>query len=144
MRTDVEEVLKHYQRFALEFSHTPHIVRLEVRAQGRLVPNTDQESLEIEALHNVCDLYLWLAQRFPGSFPDAKAAAAEAAHAARLVDSFLAKGGKRLIRAQEVEGEEEEEEEEEEEGDGKWEWEEEDWEQGADDNNEKEHTYRRL
>ena len=44
---------------------------VRVPTQEDLEEVTTQKILELEGLHKVCEAYLWLAMRFPASFPDA-------------------------------------------------------------------------
>lgn len=91
---DNAEVIKYYRTFAEQFSSQSR-VSLPIRLERRPIPTSEEELLEVEGLHNVCDLYLWLAQRFQTSFPDKERAIEQAALASNLVNAFLAQGGRR-------------------------------------------------
>lgn len=56
------KVLHAYQRYVMAFASTSSTVHLGVSVSGRDIPQSEEELLDVEALHNVCDLYQWLAQ----------------------------------------------------------------------------------
>ena len=58
----------------------------------RFPPSAPQDVLELTDLcvkHNICDLYLWLAHRFPGNFVERELALRQKAHAIGLIQQGL-------------------------------------------------------
>lgn len=67
------------------------IVRLrEIFTPGTLeVPRTPNELKDLESIHKVLDLYVWLGFRLEDSFPDHELAASQKAICGRLIEDFL-------------------------------------------------------
>jgi len=65
-----------FHDFARDFAQDAH-VRFPEFAPAALPPDvTARYIFELEELHKVCDVYHWLAGRFPQAFCDAEAASA--------------------------------------------------------------------
>ncbi|KAK3040549.1 hypothetical protein RJ639_028995 [Escallonia herrerae] len=71
------------------------IVRLrEMFTPGTLqVPKTSTALKELESIHKVLDLYVWLSFRLEESFPDQKLAASQKAICSSLIEEFLERQG---------------------------------------------------
>ncbi|GLT78551.1 hypothetical protein SLA2020_500820 [Shorea laevis] len=71
------------------------IVRLqEIFTPGALrVPKTYSKMKELESIHQVLDLYIWLSFRFEDSFPDHKLASSQKATCSLLIEDFLERLG---------------------------------------------------
>ncbi|CAN0857048.1 DExH-box ATP-dependent RNA helicase DExH16, mitochondrial [Linum grandiflorum] len=71
------------------------LVRLkEIFTPGSLkVPKTPIELQELESVHKVLDLYVWLSYRLDDSFPDRELAASQKAICSMLIEEFLERFG---------------------------------------------------
>ncbi|XP_011030658.1 PREDICTED: ATP-dependent RNA helicase SUPV3L1, mitochondrial isoform X2 [Populus euphratica] len=71
------------------------IVRLkEIFTPGTLkVPKTESALKELESIHKVLDLYVWLSFRLEDSFPDRELAASQKAICGLLIEEFLERFG---------------------------------------------------
>ncbi|GKV19640.1 hypothetical protein SLEP1_g29869 [Rubroshorea leprosula] len=71
------------------------IVRLrEIFTPGTLqVPKTHGKLKELESIHKVLDLYIWLSFRFEDSFPDHELASSQKAACSMLIEEFLERLG---------------------------------------------------
>lgn len=71
------------------------IVRLrEIFTPGMLqVPKTQTALRELESIHKVLDLYVWLSFRLEDAFPDSKLAASQKAICSLLIEEFLERLG---------------------------------------------------
>ncbi|GLT78570.1 hypothetical protein SLA2020_501000 [Shorea laevis] len=71
------------------------IVRLqEIFTPGALrVPKTHGKMKELESIHQVLDLYIWLSFRFEDSFPDHELASSQKATCSMLIEDFLERLG---------------------------------------------------
>ncbi|OVA05418.1 Helicase [Macleaya cordata] len=71
------------------------IVRLkEIFTPGTLqVPKTQNELKELESIHKVLDLYVWLSFRLEDSFPDREVAASQKSMCSLLIEEFLERLG---------------------------------------------------
>ncbi|XP_071735855.1 DExH-box ATP-dependent RNA helicase DExH16, mitochondrial [Rutidosis leptorrhynchoides] len=81
-----------------QFAHTyakTRIVRLrEIFTPGTLkVPKTQAELKELESIHKVLELYVWLSYRFDDSFPDQELAASQKSICGMLIEDFLERLG---------------------------------------------------
>nr|XP_043624518.1 DExH-box ATP-dependent RNA helicase DExH16, mitochondrial [Erigeron canadensis] len=81
-----------------QFAHTyakTRIVRLrEIFNPGTLkVPKTQTELKELESIHKVLELYVWLSFRFDDSFPDQELAASQKSICGLLIEHFLEGSG---------------------------------------------------
>ncbi|KAK6913969.1 Suv3, C-terminal domain 1 [Dillenia turbinata] len=67
------------------------IVRLrEIFTPGTLhIPKTHMELQELESIHKVLDLYVWLSFRFEDAFPDHELASSQKAICSMLIEEFL-------------------------------------------------------
>ncbi|KAL1220666.1 DExH-box ATP-dependent RNA helicase DExH16 [Cardamine amara subsp. amara] len=82
-------------QFAQNFSKTGVVRLTEILAPDRVkVPKTPTELKELESLHKVFDLYVWLSIRLEDSFPDREVAASQKSICNKLIEQFLA--GNRL------------------------------------------------
>ncbi|KAL0367336.1 UNVERIFIED_CONTAM: ATP-dependent RNA helicase SUV3, mitochondrial [Sesamum radiatum] len=81
-------------QFAQSYSKT-RIVRLkEIFTPGTLkVPKTHNALKELESIHKVLDLYVWLGLHLEDSFPDRELAASQKAICSMLIEEFLGGGG---------------------------------------------------
>ncbi|CAN8232076.1 unnamed protein product [Cochlearia groenlandica] len=79
-----------FAQFAQKFSKTG-IVRLkEILAPDKVkVPKTPIELKELESIHKVLDLYVWLGLRLEESFPDREVAASQKSICNLLIEQFL-------------------------------------------------------
>ncbi|XAR57268.1 RNA helicase [Bertholletia excelsa] len=76
------------------------IVRLrEIFTPGTIqVPKTQNALKELESIHKVLDLYVWLSFRFEDAFPDREVAASQKAICGLLIEEFLERLGlERLV-----------------------------------------------
>jgi hypothetical protein len=142
--TDDNQVLTAFHRFARSFAFDGH-VRLQVdvsdsgldsldiaavlssssgtKSKSTWFPKTEEECLAVESAHKICDLYLWLGNRFPASFPEIDEAVRQSSEASRLLNLYLESGGRggrvpKVRSGQEHEEEEEDEDENEDEEEG--------------------------
>uniref|UniRef100_A0A5B7BG96 ATP-dependent RNA helicase SUV3 C-terminal domain-containing protein n=1 Tax=Davidia involucrata TaxID=16924 RepID=A0A5B7BG96_DAVIN len=71
------------------------IVRLrEIFTPGTLqVPKTQTALKELESIHKVLDLYVWLSFRLEDSFPDHELASSQKAICSMLIEEFLERLG---------------------------------------------------
>ncbi|KAI4317875.1 hypothetical protein L6164_025706 [Bauhinia variegata] len=71
------------------------LVRLrEIFTPGTLkVPKTQSELKELESIHKVLDLYVWLSFRLEDSFPDRELASSQKAICSMLIEEFLERFG---------------------------------------------------
>ncbi|KAL3642002.1 RNA helicase [Castilleja foliolosa] len=72
-----------------------HVVRLkEIFTPGTLkVPTSHKALKELESIHKVLDLYVWLSFHMEDSFPDRELAATQKAICSMLIEEFLGRGG---------------------------------------------------
>ena len=107
---DDEEVKIYFRRFAQDKALAPYVALLDdlaPRPDGSdawLLPSSPGELLQMETKHKIFELYLWLAQRFPASFPQHKEAKFQADVCSRLISQALVTLGhmeiERKMRAQ--------------------------------------------
>ncbi|KVH97362.1 ATP-dependent RNA helicase SUV3, mitochondrial isoform X1 [Cynara cardunculus var. scolymus] len=81
-----------------QFAHTyakKEIVRLrEIFTPGTLkVPKTQAELKELESIHKVLELYVWLSFRLEDSFPDRELASSQKSICGMLIEEFLERLG---------------------------------------------------
>ncbi|OQU91003.1 hypothetical protein SORBI_3001G092200 [Sorghum bicolor] len=71
------------------------IVRLkEIFTPGTLqVPKTDNQLKELESVHKVLELYVWLSFRMDDSFPDREVAASQKSICSMLIEEYLERSG---------------------------------------------------
>ncbi|CAD6206617.1 unnamed protein product [Miscanthus lutarioriparius] len=71
------------------------IVRLkEIFTPGTLqVPKTDNQLKELESVHKVLELYVWLSFRMDDSFPDHEVAASQKSICSMLIEEYLERSG---------------------------------------------------
>ncbi|KAF7060885.1 hypothetical protein CFC21_067628 [Triticum aestivum] len=71
------------------------IVRLkEIFTPGTLrVPTTHNQLQELESVHKVLELYVWLSYRFDDSFPDRELAASQKSICSMLIEEYLERSG---------------------------------------------------
>ncbi|ONM09137.1 DExH-box ATP-dependent RNA helicase DExH16 mitochondrial [Zea mays] len=71
------------------------IVRLkEIFTPGTLqVPKTDNQLKELESVHKVLELYVWLSFRMDDSFPDREVAASQKSICSMLIEEYLERFG---------------------------------------------------
>ncbi|KAL0290646.1 UNVERIFIED_CONTAM: ATP-dependent RNA helicase SUV3, mitochondrial [Sesamum angustifolium] len=81
-------------QFAQSYSKT-RIVRLkEIFTPGTLkVPKSHHALKELESIHKVLDLYVWLSFHLEDSFPDRELAASQKAICSMLIEEFLGRDG---------------------------------------------------
>uniref|UniRef100_A0A1J3F9K9 RNA helicase n=1 Tax=Noccaea caerulescens TaxID=107243 RepID=A0A1J3F9K9_NOCCA len=85
-----------FTQFAKKFSKRGIVNLREIFEQDRVkVPRTPTELKELESLHKVLDLYVWLSLRLEDSFPDREVAASQKSICNLLIEQFLE--GNRLI-----------------------------------------------
>ncbi|KAL1561770.1 RNA helicase [Salvia divinorum] len=74
---------------------TNHIVRLkEIFTPGTLkIPKSHKQLKELESIHKVLDLYVWLSFHMDECFPDRELAASQKAICSMLIEEFLGKSG---------------------------------------------------
>lgn len=72
-----------------------HIVRLkEIFTPGTLkIPKSQKQLKELESIHKVLDLYVWLSFHMDDCFPDREIAASQKAICSMLIEEFLGKNG---------------------------------------------------
>ncbi|KAH6757117.1 ATP-dependent RNA helicase [Perilla frutescens var. hirtella] len=72
-----------------------HIVRLkEIFSPGTLkIPKSHKQLKELESIHKVLDLYVWLSFHMDDSFPDRELAASQKSICSMLIEEFLAING---------------------------------------------------
>ncbi|XP_057783389.1 DExH-box ATP-dependent RNA helicase DExH16, mitochondrial-like isoform X1 [Salvia miltiorrhiza] len=72
---------------------TNHIVRLkEIFTPGTLkIPKSQKQLKELESIHKVLDLYVWLSFHMDDCFPDRELAASQKAICSMLIEEFLGK-----------------------------------------------------
>ncbi|KAL8486446.1 hypothetical protein ACS0TY_023218 [Phlomoides rotata] len=77
-------------QFATSYAKN-HIVRLrEIFTPGTLkIPKSHKELKELESIHKVLDLYVWLSYHLEECFPDREIAASQKAMCSMLVEEFL-------------------------------------------------------
>ncbi|KAF5736887.1 ATP-dependent RNA and DNA helicase putative isoform 1 [Tripterygium wilfordii] len=83
-----------FTQFATNYAKTG-IVRLrEIFTPGTLrVPKTHDSLKELESIHKVLDLYVWLSFRLEDAFPDKEVAASQKAICSMLIEDFLERHG---------------------------------------------------
>uniref|UniRef100_A0A1J3GJ87 RNA helicase n=1 Tax=Noccaea caerulescens TaxID=107243 RepID=A0A1J3GJ87_NOCCA len=85
-----------FTQFAKKFSKRGIVNLREIFEEDRVkVPRTPTELKELESLHKVLDLYVWLSLRLEDSFPDREVAASQKSICNLLIEQFLE--GNRLI-----------------------------------------------
>ncbi|CAA7045336.1 unnamed protein product [Microthlaspi erraticum] len=85
-----------FTQFAKRFSKRGIVNLREIFEEDRVkVPRTPTELKELESLHKVLDLYVWLSLRLEDSFPDREVAASQKSICNLLIEQFLE--GNRLI-----------------------------------------------
>ncbi|XP_042059770.1 ATP-dependent RNA helicase SUV3, mitochondrial-like [Salvia splendens] len=74
---------------------TNHIVRLkEIFTPGTLkIPKSHKQLKELESIHKVLDLYVWLSFHMDECFPDRELAASQKAICSMLIEEFLGRSG---------------------------------------------------
>ncbi|KAK1259757.1 hypothetical protein QJS04_geneDACA010154 [Acorus gramineus] len=80
------------------------LVRLkEIFTPGMLqVPKSQTELKELESVHKVLDLYVWLSFRFEDAFPDHELASSQKAICSLLIEEFLQRLGWQKPRGRRV------------------------------------------
>lgn len=91
--------LRRYATRLAGFRHQKKPVRLGMRIPSDEPPRSPGELAQLEAAHNVCDLYLWLACRFPREFTDVPAAEECAKRAQALIAEGIRLLGVAALRA---------------------------------------------
>ncbi|CAH8276649.1 unnamed protein product [Arabidopsis lyrata] len=77
-------------QFAHNFSKAGVVRLREILAADRVkVPKTPTELKELESIHKVLDLYVWLSLRLEDSFPDREVAASQKSICNILIEQFL-------------------------------------------------------
>lgn len=87
-----EELKIYFRRFACDKASSAGVALLDDLAMGTQewrLPSSPGELLKMETKHRILELYLWLAQRFPQSFPQTKQARELANHTSRLISQAL-------------------------------------------------------
>ncbi|CAN1808016.1 ATP-dependent RNA helicase SUV3, mitochondrial [Linum perenne] len=81
-------------QFASNYANKGLVRLKEIFTPGSLkVPKTPAELQELESVHKVLDLYVWLSYRLDDSFPDRELAASQKAICSMLIEEFLERFG---------------------------------------------------
>ncbi|XP_078160186.1 ATP-dependent RNA helicase isoform X2 [Carex rostrata] len=81
-------------QFAENFSKKGLVRLKEIFMPGTLqVPKTQNQLKELESIHKVLDLYVWLSYRMEESFPDREVAASQKSMCSLLIEEFLERSG---------------------------------------------------
>ncbi|KAJ1699455.1 hypothetical protein LUZ63_007967 [Rhynchospora breviuscula] len=81
-------------QFAESFSRKGLVQLQEIFTPGTLqVPKTQNQLKELESIHKVLDLYVWLSFRMEESFPDREVAASQKSMCSLLIEEFLERSG---------------------------------------------------
>ena len=93
-----QAALRRYASRLAAFRTTRRPVRLGLRIPSDDPPRSPTELGQLEAAHAVCDLYLWLACRFPREFTDGPSAVSCAELAQRLIGEGIRLMGVKALR----------------------------------------------
>ncbi|KAF3322865.1 ATP-dependent RNA helicase SUPV3L1 [Carex littledalei] len=86
--------LRYHNYFAENFSKKGLVRLKEIFMPGTLqVPKTQNQLKELESIHKVLDLYVWLSYRMEESFPDREVAASQKSMCSLLIEEFLERSG---------------------------------------------------
>ncbi|KAK9083755.1 hypothetical protein Scep_030226 [Stephania cephalantha] len=81
-------------QFATNYAKTRFVRLREIFTPEMLqVPKTQTELKELESIHKVLELYVWLSFRFDDSFPDRELASSQKAICSLLIEEFLERFG---------------------------------------------------
>ncbi|KAK9182637.1 hypothetical protein WN944_025782 [Citrus x changshan-huyou] len=90
-------------QFATNYSKKGIVQLREIFTPGTLqVPKTQAALRELESIHKVLDLYVWLSFRLEESFPDRELAASQKAICSMLIEEFLERLGWQKPRVKKV------------------------------------------
>ncbi|XP_077247640.1 ATP-dependent RNA helicase isoform X2 [Tasmannia lanceolata] len=90
-------------QFAENYSKKGMVRLREIFTPGTLqVPKSQNELKELESIHKVLDLYVWLSYRLEDSFPDREVASAQKAMCSLLIEEFLERLGWQKPRAEKL------------------------------------------
>uniref|UniRef100_A0A453LSI0 Helicase C-terminal domain-containing protein n=3 Tax=Aegilops tauschii subsp. strangulata TaxID=200361 RepID=A0A453LSI0_AEGTS len=81
-------------QFAENYAKKGTVRLKEIFTPGTLrVPTTHNQLQELESVHKVLELYVWLSYRFDDSFPDRELAASQKSICSMLIEEYLERSG---------------------------------------------------